>query len=163
MGEGNSQREMTLEEWVNTLPGPHRAKRELAELKTPGYDKGFADGIQSNVKLKQERIAELEAQLAETEQYYAQGIRDDAERVGIDTRGLIGMAIVHTIVEKITALRADKERLDWLEGRITYMFSGAGKPAWMISDPTEPLRQSIDAARNESTTTKETTNVSTDD
>ncbi len=30
---GQAQREMTLDEWVNTLPAGHRAHRELAELR----------------------------------------------------------------------------------------------------------------------------------
>ncbi len=38
-------------------------------------------------------------------------IDDDAKRAGIDTRGIVGMAVVHTIVEKVERLQAQRDEL----------------------------------------------------
>ncbi len=37
-------------------------------------------------------------------EYFETGIRDDAKRAGIDARGLVGMAIVHTMADRIQEL-----------------------------------------------------------
>ncbi len=58
--------------------------------------------------------------------YFEQGIKDDAERAGIDTRGLVGMAIVHTMADEIERLlKIEKAarymvaewQIDWDKGR----------------------------------------------
>jgi len=62
---------------------------------------GAGHGIYS---LRKE-IIKLQTQLKEANTYFETGIKDNAERAGIDTQGLVGMAIVHTMTEEIIALR----------------------------------------------------------
>jgi hypothetical protein len=71
-----------------------------------------------------------------------QGIRDDAERLGIDTRGCVGLAIAHLVVEAVEKIRADAwgliHRLE-KEPR----FKTIDEPGWMetlksIAGPTDP-------------------------
>ena len=44
-----------------------------------------------------------------TQDYFEQGIEDDAKRAGIETEGIVGMAIVHMMAERIIDLARSYE------------------------------------------------------
>ena len=110
-------------------------------------------------------IVTLERQLAEaiaSENTVPQEIADDAERAGVCTDGLSGLAIVHTMVEHIAvadkdrdALRAklgevegDAARLSWLEAKMREDSSGRNYLGWNY-DWRDTLREAIDIAMRE--------------
>ncbi len=46
-----------------------------------------------------------ENSMEEERSFWENEIRNDAERAGIDCRGIVGMAILHTMAEKILELK----------------------------------------------------------
>ena len=54
-----------------------------------------------------ERIEKLQKQIEDDNNYFLEGIRADAKRVGINTDGLIGLAIVNTMADKIIKLEGE--------------------------------------------------------
>ena len=65
----------------------------------------------AGMDVAQDEYDDLRTQLEEANTYFETGIKDDAERAGIDTRGLVGMAIVHTMVEQLATLQTTNARL----------------------------------------------------
>ena len=83
-----------------------RAERNRLKEAWASYREQFHDEVGLREKIEKE--------LDECIAHFEDGIKDDAERVGIDTRGIIGMAIVHTMADRIEILKKERDR--WKDG-----------------------------------------------
>jgi hypothetical protein len=71
----------------------------------------MAGAAEKKVKEYEQRLyfktvdEEIAKAVAEERKYWEDAIRHDGERAGIDTRGVVGMAIVHLLVERVEGER----------------------------------------------------------
>lgn len=78
--------------------GPSRS--EICKIVSEMLDNPDKDGIYPTTRCYEQLDALIERQ----EEFWRSGIKDDAERAGINTQGMTGMAILHVMADKLLGL-----------------------------------------------------------
>ncbi len=84
-----------------------RWRKEVCEIVSEMLDNPDEHGIYPTTRCYER----LDSLIDDQEKFWEGVIEDAAKRAGVDTRGLVGNAILHTMVEKIEKLEADWEKV----------------------------------------------------